>query len=145
LSSTLKNIVFWVALFVLAALVWSYSTGTLATGAKSMPFSEFIALVQADQIQEVRIIERVTGNDVNGTTKANVAFRTYAPSSYDRLTNELLDKGIKVDARQETTSPWVALLYSWAPILLMIGFFIFWMRQMQSGARRSCRRARRRR
>ena len=40
-------------------------------------------------------------------------------------------------AREPTTSPWAALLYSWAPILLMIGFWVFFMRQMQSGGNKA--------
>jgi cell division protease FtsH len=133
LNSTLKNIVFWVALFVLAALVWSYSTNGFQTGAKQTKFSEFITLVDSGQVADVTI----TGNDITGTTKANQPFRTYAPPQFEGLANKLLEKGILVTAREPTTSPWVALLYSWAPILLMIGFFIFWMRQMQSGGNKA--------
>jgi cell division protease FtsH len=133
LSSTLKNIVFWVALFVLAALVWSYSTNGLGQGAKLTKFSEFKGLVDAGQVQDVVI----TGNNITGTTKGNEQFRTYAPASYEGLVNELLAKGVTVDGREPTTSPWVSFLYAWAPILLMIGFFIFWMRQMQSGGNKA--------
>jgi cell division protease FtsH len=133
LSSTLKNIVFWVALFVLAALVWSYSTNGLGQGAKLTKFSEFKGLVDAGQVQDVVI----TGNNITGTTKGNDQFRTYAPASYEGLVNELLAKGVTVDGREPTTSPWVSFLYAWAPILLMIGFFIFWMRQMQSGGNKA--------
>ena len=78
MNSTLKNIVFWVALFGLAVLVWSLSTNGFQTGAKPTRFSEFVKLVEAGQVQEVT----VTGNDITGLTKANGAFRTYAPDSY---------------------------------------------------------------
>ena len=42
-----------------------------------------------------------------------------------------------VQAKEPTTSPWATLLYSWAPILLLIGFWIFFMRQMQSGGNKA--------
>ena len=64
-------------------------------------------------------------------------FRTYAPAQYERLANLLEEKGVKMDAKPETTSPWANVLYSWAPILLMIGFWIFIMRQMQSGGNKA--------
>ena len=47
------------------------------------------------------------------------------------------EKGVQINAKPETTSPWATLLYSWAPILLMIGFWIFIMRQMQSGGNKA--------
>ena len=133
MSATLKNIVFWVALFVLAALVWSYSTNGFQPAPKLTKFSEFVAQVKAGNVQDVVI----TGNDITGTTKGNEKFRTYAPASYEGLANELLLADVLVTAKEPTTNPWVALLYSWAPILLMIGFFVFWMRQMQSGGNKA--------
>src|SRR5678810_233093 len=56
---------------------------------------------------------------------------------YEGLANRLIDKGVIVQAKDPTTSPWATLLYSWAPILLLIGFWIFFMRQMQSGGNKA--------
>jgi cell division protease FtsH len=53
------------------------------------------------------------------------------------LANRLIDNGVVVQAKDPTTSPWATLLYSWAPILLLIGFWIFFMRQMQSGGNKA--------
>ena len=65
-------------------------------------------------------------------------FRTYAPAGhYTGLANELNSAGVKIEADREAVSPWATLLYSWAPILLMIGFWIFIMRQMQSGGNKA--------
>ena len=65
-------------------------------------------------------------------------FRTYAPEGhYTGLANELRANGVKIEADREAVSPWATLLYSWAPILLMIGFWIFIMRQMQSGGNKA--------
>ena len=46
-------------------------------------------------------------------------------------------QGILITAKEPTQSPWAQLLYSWAPILLLIGFWIFFMRQMQSGGNKA--------
>ncbi len=61
----------------------------------------------------------------------------YAPTQYEGLANQLLAKGVLVTAKEPTQSPWAQLLYSWAPILLLIGFWIFFMRQMQSGGNKA--------
>ncbi|HEU5288607.1 MAG TPA: ATP-dependent zinc metalloprotease FtsH, partial [Candidatus Limnocylindria bacterium] len=64
-------------------------------------------------------------------------FSTLAPPQYERLANLLDEKGVIITAKKEATSPWASLLYAWAPILLMIGFWIFIMRQMQSGGNKA--------
>ncbi len=58
-------------------------------------------------------------------------------TSTEGLANRLIERGVIVNAKEPTASPWAALLYSWAPILLLIGFWIFFMRQMQSGGNKA--------
>jgi cell division protease FtsH len=120
------------ALVVIGALVWQFST-KFQTSHKPLSFTEFMASVDAGQVDRVII----TGNEITGVNKANENFRTYAPPQYEGLANRLLERNVIVSAREPATSPWAALLYSWAPILLMIGFWIFFMRQMQSGGNKA--------
>ena len=123
---------FWMVLIVVGLLVWNFSTKYQAS-AKPLSFSEFMASVDAGQVERVTI----TGNDITGVNKANDSFRTYAPPQYEGLANKLIERNVVVTARQPTDSPWAALLYTWAPILLMIGFWLFFMRQMQSGGNKA--------
>ena len=120
------------ALVVIGALVWQFST-KFQTSHKPLSFTEFMASVDAGQVDRVII----TGNEITGVNKANENFRTYAPPQYEGLANRLLERNVILSAREPATSPWAALLYSWAPILLMIGFWIFFMRQMQSGGNKA--------
>jgi len=120
------------ALVVVGVLIWNFSTNFQA-GDRTEVFSEFIALVDQGQIDEVTIM----GNEISGTTRDGVRFRTYAPPQYEGLANTLLERGIRVTAKEATSSPWATLLYSWAPVLLIIGFWIFFMRQMQSGGNKA--------
>jgi len=131
-NSTFKSLVFWMALVVIGVLVWNFST-RFQTSHKSLTFTEFMASVDAGQIDRVTI----TGSEITGVDKANESFRTYAPLQYEGLANRLLERNVIVSAREPAASPWAALLYSWAPILLMIGFWIFFMRQMQSGGNKA--------
>ncbi len=119
-------------LVVVGVLVWNFST-KYQTSAKPLSFSEFMAAVDAGQVERVTI----TGNDINGVDKSNTSFRTYAPPQYQGLANKLLERSVVVTAREPAASPWAAILYTWAPILLMIGFWLFFMRQMQSGGNKA--------
>ena len=132
MNSTLKSLVFWMALVVIGVIVWNFST-QLQTSLQPLSFSEFMAAVDAGQIERVTI----TGNEITGVNTANESFRSYAPPQYEGLANRLIERNVIVSAREPATSPWATLLYSWAPILLMIGFFIFFMRQMQSGGNKA--------
>ena len=132
MNSIPKSLVFWMALVVVGVLVWNFST-RFQTSANPLTFSEFMTSVDAGQIARVTI----TGNEITGVSKGDENFRTYAPPQFEGLANRLLERGVVVSAREAATSPWTLLLYSWAPILLMIGFFIFFMRQMQSGGNKA--------
>ena len=139
MNSTLRNLLFWMGLVVLGAVIWQFSAG-LQRSEEKITFSEFLARVEAHKIDTVKIIgSEVTGTYVGGetdpTTKAG--FRTYAPSQYDGLANDLQKGGVKIDAEPANPSGWTTFLLSYAPILLMIGFWIFIMRQMQSGGNKA--------
>ena len=132
MNSTVKSLVFWSILFVVGLLVWNFSS-RLQRNENRVAFSEFVSWVDAGQVQRVEIV----GNDITGVTKGLENFRTYAPFQYEGLANRLIERGVSVESKAPTESPWAAILYSWAPILLMIGFWIFFMRQVQSGGNKA--------
>jgi cell division protease FtsH len=138
LNSTLKSLLFWVVLIAVGLLIWNFST-TFQRAENPISFSVFLNHVQQGEVASVTI----TGSEITGvlTTSAtgdgNTKFRTYAPTQYEGLANKLEDRHVQITAKPETTSPWATLLYYWAPILLMIGFWLFIMRQMQSGGNKA--------
>ena len=132
MNSTAKSLVFWSILCVVGLLVWNFSS-RLQRNENPVPFSEFVSWVDAGQVQRVTIV----GNDITGVTKGLENFRTYAPFQYEGLANRLIERGVSVESKAPTESPWAAILYSWAPILLMIGFWVFFMRQVQSGGNKA--------
>jgi cell division protease FtsH len=123
---------FWVVLVVIGVLIWNFST-KFQQHDQTITFTQFMSWADSGSVASVTI----TGNDLTGRTKVGESFRTYVPSQYDGLVNKLLDRGIAVTAKEPTASPWASLLYSWAPVLLMVGFWIFFMRQMQSGGNKA--------
>ncbi|OFW08004.1 MAG: cell division protein FtsH [Acidobacteria bacterium RIFCSPLOWO2_02_FULL_67_36] len=137
MNSTLKSLLFWMVLVVVGVLIYNFTT-QIQNKETDMAFSTFLKHVEAKEVASVVI----TGNEITGlltgqADKSTEKFKTYAPSQYDRLANKLDEQGVIIKARPEAASPWATLLYSWAPILLMIGFWIFIMRQMQSGGNKA--------
>jgi cell division protease FtsH len=133
LNSTLKSLLFWIVLVVVGVLIWNFST-KFQQHERVATFSEFMSWADAGSVESVTI----TGQDIVGVTKGTrEPFHVYAPAQYDGLVNKLIDRGVVVKAKEPTASPWASLLYSWAPVLLMIGFWIFFMRQMQSGGNKA--------
>ena len=132
MNTTLRSLLFWMVLVVVGGLIWNFSA-TFQPRATELDFSEFVRQVDGGQVAKVTI----TGNEITGTTTSNESFRTYAPPQYEGLANRLIDRDVTVEAREATASPWTTLLYSWAPILLIIGFWIFFMRQVQSGGNKA--------
>jgi cell division protease FtsH len=133
-NSTLKSLLFWTALFVVGLLIWNVST-RFQRPERRVSFSEFMSWVDAGSVAKVEIV----GQDLTGTTKANETFHVYVPSQYDGLVNKLMTSPsqVQVNAKEPTASPWASLLLGWAPTLLIVGFWLFFMRQMQSGGNKA--------
>src|SRR5450759_396014 len=108
LNSTVKSLLFWVALVVIAVLIYNVST-KFQQQDHTISFSQFMSLVDQNNVSNVTI----TGPDITGTTKSNEPFHLYAPSQFDGLANRLVDHGVQVKAREATASPWSTLLYTW--------------------------------
>ncbi len=132
MNSTLRSFVFWMVLVVVVVLIWNFSTRFQA-GDNAMPFSEFIRQVDSGQVDSVTL----TGNEVTGTTSDGTTFRTFAPPQYEGLVNKLVERDVAVTATEAAGSPWATLLYTWAPMLLIIAFWVFFMRQVQTGGNKA--------
>jgi cell division protease FtsH len=92
-------------------------------------YSEFLAMVEADRVSEVTI----QGQEIRVTDLNRSHFKIYAPQD-PALIQRLKDKGVTIIAKPPTESPWyMSVLVSWFPMIVLIGVWIFFMRQMQSG------------
>ena len=107
-------------------LIWNVSTFQPAD--TSMPFSEFLRLVDAGEVESVELAD----NEISGILTGGTRFRSYAPPQYEGLVNQLVEHDVDVDAHDQS-STWDMVLSSWAPMLVIVGFWIFFMRRMQSG------------
>ncbi|HXG89463.1 MAG TPA: ATP-dependent zinc metalloprotease FtsH [Vicinamibacterales bacterium] len=132
MNSTLKSLVFWMVLVAIGVLVWNFSA-KFQRNETPVSFSEFVAWVDAGQVASVEI----SGNQISGRSKGSESFRTFAPPQYEGLANKLIERNVIVEAKEATSSPWITVLSYWAPLLLMIGFWVFFMRQVQSGGNKA--------
>jgi cell division protease FtsH len=96
---------------------------------REISFSEFLDQVAEGQVQEVTI----QGDDIRGAYRSGTSFRTFAPKDPE-LIPTLRKQGVRIQAEPpEKTSWYVNVFISWFPMLLLLGVWIFFMRQMQSG------------
>ena len=128
----LKSLLFWMAFMAVGLVIWNVSTNFQARD-RTVTFSEFLRWVDTGQVDSVTI----TGSEITGTSTGGENFRTYAPLQYEGLANQLVDRDVAITARDETGSAWTTVLYYWAPILMIIAFWIFFMRQVQSGGNKA--------
>jgi cell division protease FtsH len=132
LNSTVKTLIFWVVLIVTAVLLWQVVRQTQTKSEQDRSFSEFMSEVEKSNVDNVEIM----GSEVKGKLKDGSAFKTTIPD-YPDLIKTLMEKNISIKVKEPTQSPWLAALISWAPFVLLIGFWIFFMRQMQSGGNKA--------
>jgi cell division protease FtsH len=133
-NSAVKNIIFWVVMAVTALLIWAVVKSSTGKQVRDLTFSEFTTEVSKDNIHDVTI----TGTDVTGTFKKdNSNFRTTIPANYPDLYKALQEKGVNTTIKDNSGSPWMTWVVNGFPILLILGLWIFIMRQMQSGGNKA--------
>ena len=123
-----KNIALWLVIslvFVLLYHLFNQPKNTPGT----LIFSDFVSTVEKGQVTEVTI----QGENISGKLADGKAFKTYMPKDA-QLIQLFREKNVRVSAKPVEDSPWyMNILISWFPMLLLIGIWIFFMRQMQSG------------
>ncbi len=97
------------------------------------PFSRFLEEIDRNNVKDVTIAD----SDIRGHLANSDSFKTVIPMDYPELINMLRDKHVQITGEKPSQSPWLAALVSWAPFLFLIGFWIFFMRQMQSGGNKA--------
>tara|TARA_B110001454_G_scaffold51850_1_gene50740 strand:+ start:972 stop:2870 length:1899 start_codon:yes stop_codon:yes gene_type:complete len=126
-----KNLAAWAIIVIFLLAIFNlFQDKTSQTKDIALPYSEFLSQVKLNNINDVTIQE----NNILGHFQTGEAFTTYAPND-PALITKLTDSGVKVTAAplDEGVSPILGMLLNWLPMLLFIGVWIFFMRQMQGG------------
>ena len=130
-SNMAKNLILWVVIALVLMSVFN-NFGPRRSGTEQIEYSRFIADVKQGRVQKV-VIE---GRNIQGVLHNGERFGTYIPETDNKaLVGDLLENGVVIDARPpEQQSLLMQIFISWFPMLLLIGVWIFFMRQMQGGA-----------
>lgn len=126
-----RNFAVWVIIaMLLFALFNLFQQPGRSTQAEALSYSDFIAQVEAGSVRKVVI----AGEQITGELNDGKPFETFAPNDPNLVTT-LSEKGVNISAKAANTDgAFPGMLLSWFPILLMIGVWIFFMRQMQAGS-----------
>lgn len=133
MNNQIKNIIIWVSVFLLLVVVFNSLQGDSILGGKThLAFSEFLGKLSEKQISSVKIQGRVIEGQLNDGSR----FSTYAPD-YPGLAEQLNNNNVYFEAMPPDTkmNSLFSIFISWFPMLLLIGVWVFFMRQMQGGAK----------
>ncbi|MBW2556398.1 MAG: ATP-dependent zinc metalloprotease FtsH, partial [Deltaproteobacteria bacterium] len=123
-----KNLALWIVITLMMIMLYNLFNQQ-HIGETNLSYTEFLAMVDNERVSDVVIQgQQLFVTDVNHTR-----FKIYAPQD-DDLIKILRKKGVSINAKPESDSPWyMSILVSWFPMIVLIGVWIFFMRQMQSG------------
>ena len=126
----IKNLMMWGIIALLVLGLFNLFQNPNNTSSRDLPFSSFITEVDKGNVTSVDI----RGSEVSGTFSNGTRFKTYSPN-YPELVQKLTDKGVAITAgpSEDSMPSFFGVLLSWFPMLLLIGVWIFFMRQMQGG------------
>ena len=128
----LKNLMMWGVIVLLVAGLFQLfqNPKNSVTADNKMPFSEFLKNIDDGRVVQVEI----KGNNIEGILSDGTVFNTYSPND-PNLVEKLTSKGVSITASpvEDKMPSLLGILLSWFPMLLLIGVWIFFMRQMQSG------------
>ncbi|MBI4515676.1 MAG: ATP-dependent metallopeptidase FtsH/Yme1/Tma family protein [Deltaproteobacteria bacterium] len=123
-----RNVALWLVLGLMFLLLFNLFNKQQARE-PDIVFSDFVTAVDKGDVTEVTI----QGSNIKGKFHNGERFKTFAPDDPE-LIKMLRAKGVKITAKPEDSDPWyVTILLQWFPMLLLIGVWIFFMRQMQVG------------
>ena len=123
-----KNLALWLVITLMMIMLYNLFSQQHMSEA-NLNYSQFLSMVNEDRVAEVVI----QGKELYVTDVNRSRYKVYAPADPE-LIGMLRQKKVMINAKPESESPWyMSLLVSWFPMLVLIGVWIFFMRQMQSG------------
>jgi cell division protease FtsH len=128
----MKNLLFWIAALILFIFLWQVVQPSSAAK-KDVIFSQFMSEVEQGRVEEVMIQD----NQVRGKFTDGQTFKTVIAPGYSDLVKILRDNNVRITVKDTSKSPLLAVLVNFFPILLIVVFWIFFMRQMQAGGNKA--------
>jgi cell division protease FtsH len=127
-----RSIIFWIAAGIVIIVLYTLLQSPSAVS-RDINFSDFMDEVERGNINEVTI----TGSQLKGKFTDGQAFKSVAPPTYDDFVKILREHNVIITVKDTNRNPWFGYLFTWFPILLLILFWVFFMRQMQAGGNKA--------
>ena len=125
-----KNLALWLIIALFLTAIFNYYQGGTQKAIKQLDYSVFLNKVEKGEVKDVLI----RGDNVTGSLKNSQAFETYVPTQEKDLISSLANNNVRIKAAPpEEASPLLQIFISCFPMLLLIGIWIFFLRQMQGG------------
>src|ERR1700758_1661725 len=129
MNQVYKNLALWMVIGLIVILLFTVFQGAQQSGQEQPNFSEFLKAVEQGRVESVVI----RGNLVTYQLKdGGTTHRTYIVD-YPDLVKMLRERGVRIAVKPPDSNPWYTIVLQWFPMLLFIGVWIFFMRQMQGG------------
>jgi cell division protease FtsH len=133
-NSNIKTLIFWVVLICLAVLLFAVVKTGQGIKEEDISFTAFMDKVKAGEVKDVTIADR----DAHGHYQnPNFGFRTQLPLNYPTMIDLMRDKGVNITWKDTSTGGWLTILLNASPFIVLLAFWIFMMRQMQSGGNKA--------
>ena len=140
MNSTVKQLLLWASLIAALFILWNYVAKTTGTGKdETVSSSQFQNDVDAGKVQDIS----VSGTEISAHYKGQkelyhtIIPASFTPANYPDLYKSLREHGVNISIKDQTPSFWLNAAVSALPILLLLGLFMFMMRQMQSGGNKA--------
>ncbi len=132
MNSTIKTAVFWIVMLCTAVLLWKAVNAKSGDKTETLSFSDFIEEVEQGNVQEVTAAgQRIEGQSSSGN------FQTTVPQDYPKVYDLLTAQGVKVNVKDQASLGFWSVFWRVSPLVLIVFFWIFMMRQLQAGGNRA--------
>jgi cell division protease FtsH len=140
LNSTVKQLLLWASLIAALFILWNYVEKTSGAGKdETVSVSQFQNDVDAGKVQDISVSGTEITADYKGTKEHyhTIIPASFTPANFPDLYKSVREHGVSVNIKDQTPSFWLNAAVSALPILLLLGLFMFMMRQMQSGGNKA--------
>jgi cell division protease FtsH len=133
MNSNVKTAIFWVVLACVVILLWTVVKTNNSRQVMDLSFTDFLKQVEAGRVKEVNI----AGTEVRGHLEDKTELKTTIPLGYDKVYDLLREKNVVVRIKESSSGGWLTVLINAIPFVLLLAFWVFMMRQMQSGGNKA--------
>jgi len=137
-SSTAKTILFWISIVFLGVMLWKLVSAN-KNPAEVIPYSDFLQLIDNKEILTAKVYPEANSANIYVLLRRSQKYAqtTIAASELPKITARLQDSGAKIEISEVRSGDWTLILLNAAPLILLVGFCIFLMRQMKGNAKRA--------